>query len=181
MHQTSHPSALLIQHLTAFNQLPEGPILDLACGYGRNGLLLANIGHNVLFADRNETALATVQQQLSAYSTPSSSRCWPCDFEQGSNPLAEQTFAAAIVVNYLHRPLLPWLAEAIEPGGIILYETFLTAQAQLGKPSNPDFLLHPDELAHAFSGWQALHYYEGECASPHRFVAQLVARKPTIE
>ncbi len=176
MHQTSHPSALLIQHLTAFNQLPEGPILDLACGYGRNGLLLANIGHKVIFADRNDAALATVQQQLAAHAT--SSRCWSCDLEQGTNPFVGQTFAAAIVVNYLHRPLLPWLAEAIEPGGIILYETFLTAQAQLGKPSNPDFLLHPGELARAFTGWQSLHYLEGECASPHRFVAQLVARKP---
>ncbi|MCF6239196.1 MAG: SAM-dependent methyltransferase, partial [Candidatus Marinimicrobia bacterium] len=36
------------------------PVLDLACGDGRNGLVLAESGVDVVFADKSESALAGI-------------------------------------------------------------------------------------------------------------------------
>jgi hypothetical protein len=56
-----------------------------------------------------------------------------------------------VVANYLHRPTLPLLAQALRDGGILVYETFAAGNEQFGRPSNPDFLLAPFELAACFA------------------------------
>jgi hypothetical protein len=52
----------------------------------------------------------------------------------------------------LHRPLLPLLIEAVASNGILLYETFAVGNEQFGRPSNPEFLLRPEELLEAVRG-----------------------------
>jgi hypothetical protein len=42
--------------------------------------------------------------------------------------------------------LLPYLRAALEPGGVVLYETFARGNEAHGRPRNPDFLLAPGEL-----------------------------------
>lgn len=175
MHQQKSPSELLVRHFPLFEQLPAGQVLDLACGYGRNGLALAKRGLAVCFADRNAEALNSVSEQTTQQQLMG--ECWQQDFEGSDNPLAERKFAAILVFNYLHRPLLPQLVEALLPGGVLIYETFLTQQAQLGRPSNPDFLLKPNELTDTFHQLEPIHYSEGLRQNPERYTAQLVARK----
>jgi hypothetical protein len=51
-----------------------------------------------------------------------------------------------VVTNYLFRPLLSHMVEAVEPGGMLLYETFAVGNERFGRPRNPDFLLRPGEL-----------------------------------
>ena len=69
------------------------------------------------------------------------------DLEQGSWPLADAgQFDAVVVTNYLHRPLFSKIAAALQPGGVLLYETFGVGNERFGKPSNPDFLLQSYEL-----------------------------------
>ena len=46
------------------------------------------------------------------------------DLEAAPWPLGDRTFAAVVVTNYLHRPLLRHLADAVAPGGVLLYQTF---------------------------------------------------------
>ena len=46
-------------------------------------------------------------------------------------------------------PILPDIIGAVAPGGLLLYETFAQGNERFGKPSNPDFLLRPGELAAA--------------------------------
>ncbi|HEX7605715.1 MAG TPA: SAM-dependent methyltransferase, partial [Usitatibacter sp.] len=48
-----------------------------------------------------------------------------------------------------HRPLLPLLAGSLEPGGMLIYETFAHGNERFGKPSNPAYLLAPGELLDA--------------------------------
>lgn len=176
-HSGKEPNQILIDHIDAFEQLPSGPILDLACGHGRHGLYLAERGHCVWFADRNRDALAAVELQLQQQQL--AGVIWPTDLESGENPFVGRQFAAVIGVNYLHRPVLAWLGDAIKPGGLIVYETFTTENAQLGRPRNPDFLLNSNELANTFASWQQIHYREGRHSNPDRYSAQLVARKPS--
>src|SRR5690242_5391765 len=95
---------------------PEATILDLAAGGGRHALFFAGRGHRVTAVDRDTSGL------------PEHPNIEPlaADLEDGSPwPLIGRSFGAVVVTNYLHRPLMPALIEAIEPGGILLYQTFM--------------------------------------------------------
>jgi hypothetical protein len=101
------------------------------------------------------------------------------DFEAAdSDPLQGKCFNAVLVFNYLHRPLMPSIRQVINPGGLIFYETFTVNQRQFGRPSNPDFLLQPQELRSYFEDWEVMHYFEGEKQEPARAVASIIARRP---
>ncbi len=104
------------------------------------------------------------------------------DLEDGSAwPLGERRFAGIVVTNYLHRPLLPHLARALAPGGILIYETFAAGNERFGKPSNPAFLLAPGELL-AFAQEQdltVLGYFSGEVGRPKPAMVQRLAARLT--
>lgn len=152
------------------------PVLDLACGMGRSGLSLAQRKIPVVFADRSSTALEGIRQQLSDNNLPG--RVWQIDLEQANiNPFAGQAFSAAICFRYLHRPLFPHLLNAVEPDGLVVYETFTTENLRFGRPNNPDFLLKAGELKSLFPDWEVIHYYEGIQHQPDRAIAQIVAHK----
>lgn len=68
------------------------------------------------------------------------------DIEDNDAVLFDQRYDGIIVSCYLYRPLLKILAEILKPGGILIYETFMLGNERYGKPSNPDFLLLPNEL-----------------------------------
>lgn len=158
---------------------PSLPVLDLACGTGRSGLKLAYRNIPVVFADRSAAALDGIRQHLSDNTLPG--RMWQVDLEQTDvNPFGVQVFSAVICFRYLHRPLFPAILQAVEPGGLVIYETFTTENLRFGRPGNPDFLLHTGELITWFKDWEVLHYYEGVQHEPDRAIAQLVARKPTV-
>ncbi len=59
--------------------------------------------------------------------------------------------AGIVVTNYLHRPLRPILAEALAPGGVLIYETFAVGQGQFGRPSAENYLLRPNELIRGYA------------------------------
>ncbi len=155
--------------------MTEG-VLDLACGNGRNGLFLLQHHIPVTFADNNESALGEVEQKLEACTTKA--QIWQVDLEvPGQDPLAGKQFDAILVFNYLHRPLMNSIQNAVRPGGLVMYETFTVDQAKHGRPSNPDFLLKPGELLDSFAAWEILSYNEGERSNPVSAKASLVARK----
>lgn len=157
----------------------DEPIIDLASGEGRNGLFLAQKGLPVIFADRSEAALETVNNALKT--TNSESKTWLVDFEQSDTyPLENKQFSAMLVFRYLHRPLMPALLNAVAPGGLMIYETFTIDNKQFGRPNNDDFLLQTGELKSYFNGWDILHYFEGILTNPDRAIAHIVCRKPLL-
>ena len=171
-------ASLLLDHLDLLKQLDRSlPVLDLACGTGRNGLLLAEQGIPVVFADISARALKNVQQCLMDAGLHSA--IWQVDLEQqGVSLFSEAGFSAVIGFRYLHRPLFPALRKAINPGGLVVYETFTNENRQFGRPDNPDFLLRPGELKSIFQDWETIYHFEGLRQNPDRVVAQIVARKP---
>ena len=174
------PHEILLDYLDApANTDHVWPVLDLACGTGRSGLKLANRDIPVVFADRSAAALTEVKQHLSRAKLPG--RVWQVDLEQaGINPFDSQLFSAIVCFRYLHRPLFPDLLNAVEPGGLVIYETFTNGNRRYGRPNNPDYLLEPGELKRWFQNWEILHYYEGTQHKPDRVIAQIVARKPSV-
>ena len=180
-------SALLSQYLVDLQiQNSSLPILDLACGAGRNGLFCLEKKLAVTFADVRSQALAEIKQTINndpdKYSS-SLAKFWEIDFElHNAKPFNENSYSAVMVFRYLHRPLIDKIKAAVVPHGLVIYETFTVSQAELGRPKNPDFLLKAGELAEYFSDWQILHYFEGtkisDTGSNKQAVAQIVARKP---
>lgn len=169
---------LLKDHLAWLSRL-DGllPILDLACGTGRNGLFLAERGPELVFADRSAAALEGIDERLQKSGLPG--RTWQVDLERpGINPFGDKKYNAILVFRYLHRPLFPALRDAVASRGLVIYETFTTANIEFGRPCNPDFLLHPGELKSLFPNWKIIHEFEGLQQNPDRHVAQIVAQKP---
>ena len=116
----------------------RGPVLDVACGAGRHAIFFAERGFEVFAVDRDPQTIPGV-------------RFVRADLEHGSAwPFPGKRFAALVVTNYLHRPLLPVLAESLDEGGVLIYETFMAGNERYGRPTNPDFLLRPGELLQAF-------------------------------
>jgi SAM-dependent methyltransferase len=130
---------------------PGGAVLDVACGGGRHSRLLAKLGFEVDAVDRDPSLLAE---------PPEGVRVLGADIESGPWPYAGRRFDAIVVTNYLHRPLLPVLVGSLEPGGLLLYETFARGNERFGRPSNPDFLLAPGELLEAVRGRLRVLAYE---------------------
>jgi SAM-dependent methyltransferase len=131
-----------------------GRILDLACGAGRHARFFLSRGHPVMAIDRDLSRLADLAADPRLEKME-------LDLETGSPlPLGERRFAAVVVTNYLHRPLLPVLVDAVAADGLLLYETFAVGNERFGKPSNPDFLLRPGELLEAVHGSLCVLAYE---------------------
>lgn len=163
--------------LSEFNQLfkRQGkPILDLACGGGRNGLYLHQLGFPTQFADKNGDLLSDLQTQYAI----KASDCDCVDFESGETTLQKSSYQGMLVFRYLHRPLIPQIKAAIEPGGFLIYETFTTDNRQFGRPNRDAFLLQQNELKTLFNDWHCLHYFEGIKHNPDRAIAQIVCQKP---
>jgi len=116
-----------------------GRVLDLACGGGRHARHFAARGHPVVAVDRDPALIERLAGVAGV-----SARC--ADLEGGTWPYPGETFAAVAVTNYLHRPLAPRLVAALDPDGVLLYETFAAGNERYGRPSNPAFLLEPGEL-----------------------------------
>jgi SAM-dependent methyltransferase len=168
----------LLKKFTSFlkEENLEGPILDLACGEGENGLFLAGLGLPVILADRSPESLAKAKKAAEGKGLDVIFR--EINLETGVNPLGEEYYRGILVFRYLYRPLIPCLKKGIRKGGILIYETFITEQAKYGRPHNPDFLLKPEELFDWFKDWEVIHYFEGLMENPQRAMAQIVCRKP---
>jgi SAM-dependent methyltransferase len=147
--------------------IPQGGfVLDLACGAGRHARFLAGLGHAVAAVDRDAAMLVGLAGLAGATTLQA-------DLEGGPWPYPGRRFAGIVVTNYLHRPLFPALADALAGGGVLIYETFMLGNERFGRPSNPDFLLRPNELLEAFGdGLTVVAFEQGEVAQPKPAVVQ---------
>jgi SAM-dependent methyltransferase len=175
LHGLGQPSAWLKkwQHLMA----PAGHVLDVACGAGRHTRHLLAHGFDVTAVDKDAAALAhlsdTPAQRLLA------------DLEVGAWPFAPNQFDAAVMTNYLWRPLFGSLIASLKPGGVLVFETFALGQESIGKPSRPAFLLAPNEALTLCAPLRVVAYENGFEDAQHssnatvsdRFVQRIVAVK----
>lgn len=147
----------------------DAAVLDVAAGKGRHTRFFAARGHPVTAIDRDVSGLpiADAIEIIAA------------DLEDGSPwPLAGRTFGAVVVTNYLHRPLFPHLFEALDPCGVLLYETFMVGNERFGKPSRPEFLMRDGELLELTRGRFSVIAYEARMISePKMAMVQRIAAR----
>lgn len=152
---------------------PSGRALDVACGRGRHALLLAAAGFAVTAVDRDAAALDRLRGHAGRLELDVLAEV--VDLEAADVALGTAQFNLVVVTRYLHRPLVPRLVDALAPGGILVYETFLASQALHGHPTNPAFLLQPGELPLLVHPLDLLRSREG--AFDGAWVASVVARR----
>jgi SAM-dependent methyltransferase len=166
------------------HRLPKGTALDVAAGAGRNSLYLAQHGMEVEALDRDEAALGELTAAAKAQNLTSLSTKL-MDLEQHpENPpdLGRDRYDIIVVFFYLFRPLFPSLIQALKPGGVLMYETFLIDNYfRRHHPRRWEFCLAHNELLRLTSSLRVLHYDEGEHGGDHKFAAaytaQLLAQK----
>jgi SAM-dependent methyltransferase len=153
--------------------IPQGEVLDLACGAGRHSMLLASLGYRVCALDRDAAALRNM--------TGPGIMPMQYDLENGAAwPFAAARFTGIVVTNYLHRPLFPAILASMAPGGVLIYETFARGNERYGKPSNPDFLLKSGELLDivvcgpAHGHWQVVAFEGGYVEVPKPAMLQRI-------
>ncbi len=172
--QQGQPSALLQRWL---ERLPPGRAMDIACGAGRNTLLLAEFGWRVLGVDISPVALQLVRDQ--ARQRGLSVELLAADLDVWPLPVA--AFDLVCVFRYLDRALCPHLMTALKPGGVLVYETFTIEQRHYeGGPPSTAMMLQPGELLALFPSLEVLEHTEGvieEDGKP-RALGGLVARRP---
>lgn len=169
------PVLELNQHL-----LPAtGKALDYACGFAANARWFASKGFDTTAWDASEVAI----EKLKEYSKKNNLNILAEVRDLENNPPTKAQFDIIIVSFFLHRPTLRNLHAALNPGGLLFYQTFSGEQRDGRGPSNPEFRLKPGELLQVFDDMQILFYREdnqyGNVKEGIRDQVMLVAAKAT--
>jgi SAM-dependent methyltransferase len=149
-----------------------GRVLDLACGNGRHAIWLAQQGYQVEAIDRDIQAVSGLvgMENINVGILDLEAGEWP-----ELDPSSDYGYDGLIVSRYLYRPLLNTLAAILNPGGVLIYETFMAGNERYGKPSNPDFLLLPNELLEIYSPLlNIISFEQGEEQHPRPAVMQRI-------
>ena len=149
------------------SQIPAaGLVLDVASGCGRHAELALQHGYRVIALDRDISGITRRGANL---------ECLQFDLEAGSWPFPPALFDGMLVCNYLYRPLMSHLGTALKPGGVLLYTTFMQGNQAYGRPSNPDYLLRPNELQESFKqGFTEIAFEQGFTNNPAAGVRQSI-------
>lgn len=156
------------------NRLPDGPVLDIACGSGRDAVFMAMHGANVTGIDLLPDALEQAGRLAARHGV--ALRLLQGDIENDPD-CWEGRWSTINIQRFLHRGAFPLVRNRLRAGGILLCETFLEQQALAKrKPRKPTHLLKTGELYAASAGLSVLTYHEG-LNSNGDWIASLVARK----
>src|SRR5690349_16099950 len=132
-----------------------GPILDAACGYGRNAVALALKGLDVVCADCDHRRLSILMQLGPAYIRDHQigdvGRLHPVRANLSDTwPFGSNCFSAIISVHFLELILLPFFLYSLNSEGYLYVETFggqggnylrLPAEGHLRTALEPSFEL----------------------------------------
>jgi len=164
------PSRLIVDFIPA---LPVGRALDIACGEGRNAIYLAREGFDVDAIDKSDAALEKGRAAAGGFKI----NFIAADLE--AFQIAENSYDLIINFNYLQRTIAPKINRGLKAGGYIVFETYTLEQQQFGRPTNPEFLLKPNELLTMFKDLHIIYYREGvvEEGGRKKGIASLVGRK----
>lgn len=167
----TQPRSFLVQN--AHLLPPKGLALDVAMGLGGNaGFLLAR-GLRVMGVDISSVAAEQASKRFDGLMAVIA--------DLANFHIPADTFDVILNFYYLQRDLWAQYWLALRPRGVLFIETLTREMLQLQPDTDPTYLLAPNELRLAFTGWEILVYREGwedSRGGRQHPVASLVARKP---
>ena len=171
------PRACAVLREYAFLLPATGTGLDLACGRGGNALFLARQGLQAHAWDISGEAVEALVREAEAEEL-----CVETEVRDvQESPPEPGTFDVICVSFYLERGLCGALIEALRPGGLLFYQTFLHEKVTDEGPGNPAYRLGANELLGLFAPLHVLAYQElgrvGDTGQGVRDSAWLVAQR----
>ena len=163
------PHPFLRHHLAL---LPRGRALELAMGEGYNAMFLARQGFSVTGIDISAVAVERSVQLSQEAGVAIDAQC----MDLRTTTLPADTYDVVACFYYLQRNLFPQVMNTLKPGGMVIYETFTGEQAQHGHPTNPEYLLYPNELLEAFRALR-IRVYRDDVVEGPKAVASLIGEK----
>lgn len=109
--------------------LPDGPVLELACGRSGSALELAEHGHTVVAVDVSDLALEQLSDEVERRGLGERVRCVQADvpaYDPG-----RESFALVLATLYWDAEVYRRACDAVRPGGLIGWE----ALAPVDEPS----------------------------------------------
>ncbi|MDX1654143.1 MAG: class I SAM-dependent methyltransferase [Candidatus Competibacteraceae bacterium] len=174
--ERQEPARVLVENL---HLLPrEGNALDIACGLGASSMVLARRGLKTWAWDISTVAIRRLEDAA-----------WEDNLEIQAEvrdvtltPPDGERFEVILVHRFLERELAAPIINALKPGGLLLYQTFVRDKAnpQAG-PKTEDFLLEEGELLKLFAPLRIRVYREegrlGDLEEGFRNEAMLIGQK----
>jgi tellurite methyltransferase len=137
-------------------RLPVGRALDVACGAGRNAILLAQAGYHVDAIDISSEGLNLARKV--AENQGLSINWIEQDLDQ---PYQFDTdYDLIIVMWYVNPGLISRLCDCLAPGGYLLCEEHLITDEEVIGPTSSDYRVAPGDLRETVSGVDVLLYEE---------------------
>lgn len=139
---------------------PGSRVLCLGDGEGRNGVWLAQQGHDVVSLDFSQVALAKARALAQERGVAIETRCVDLA-EWVDQPDPEQPFDAVVSI-FLHLPaplrrrVAQTATRQCAPGAKLILEAFTPAQPALGSggPREPELLLSRADVQADWEGWR---------------------------
>ncbi len=153
---------------------PQGVVLDVACGEGRNTLWAAGLGRQAVGLDVSSKALGRARREALRARLPARFVRW--DVERSGLPPGP--WAAVLIFHFLARDLLRAVHDAVVPGGVVIAKTHLhhPLRALGARPRRRAFLLGSGELPGLCRGLEPVAY--AEWAGRGGAYAAIAARRP---
>jgi tellurite methyltransferase len=170
------PSRFLAESLERIRSLTGGRrALDIACGEGRNGIFLAREGFQVTAVDISQRGLERGRRRAEELGVE-------LDFVAADLESYRLTGSYDLILdfNFLLRPLIRPMIDALAPAGVILMETILDAPGLIGAHRR-EFLLQPGELEQLFTVADGSILLVEEQSSGETPVARVLFRKNGVE
>jgi len=153
----------------------KGTALDVAAGNGRNSSFLAAKGFEVDAIDISDVALSLAKEKNEKIHLFNED----LDFFR----LEKNSYDLIVNINFLQRRLFPQYKNALKPGGVLIFETFLEDKSRIEDDAIvKDHYLQINELLHAFISLQIIFYQERQIMAPIgelRDISSLVAINKT--
>ena len=125
------PSSTLLKFTNELVRPDGALVLDIACGFGRNAIVMAAHGCDVICVDRDFKRLQHLESRKAALLERSPVRnnaglittiC--ADMNEVSWPFVSDAFDTIICVHFICLTLIPCLLHSLKHGGHIYMETF---------------------------------------------------------
>lgn len=170
------------------DDLPDGPVLSLAEGEGRNALFLATNGHSVTAVEMSWVALNKATQLASEHGIRLHGVLSNlADYDPGEAGWAGVVLIWCHLPPALRQQVHARVVRALKPGGVVILEAYTPAQLAhgTGGPQSTEMLYTAEMLKQDFAGLEFLvleekerEVHEGRYHNGPSAVVQLVARKP---
>jgi tellurite methyltransferase len=157
---------------------PQGRALDIACGLGGNALALARHGLETEAWDLSPVAIERLRREAAGLPLSASVR------DVLADPPPPASYDVITVAHFLERDLMPVIADALRPRGLLFYQTFTQSPVDTRGPSDIRFRLRRNELLQLFPALTVVLYREedrlGDTSRGFRSEAMLIAQRPNF-